>query len=154
MSCGGVRHQLRDLLQMESQVRRARGVGCEAAEGTGAREQPPQADVCRSLPGECGAQGCHRKKALRPAERREVVTHLVTGVAFRFSGPVQRWEWVGPRTIGRSWTGRDGAPVIAALTTLWRRRVAGASGSVAIGFDSMGIRGIPSGSGGYIANSG
>ena len=73
-----LRHQLRHLLQMESQVRGAGGLRREAAEGTGAREQPAQADVCRSVPGECGAEGCHRKKALRPAERREVVTHLVT----------------------------------------------------------------------------
>ena len=69
--------------------------------------------------GECGAQGCHRKKALRPAERREVVTHLVT-----VNGPpVQRACRVvsmGRATYYRplmDWARRD-APVIAALTTL------------------------------------
>jgi transposase-like protein len=31
------------------QVRRAGSLGCEATEGIGAREQPPQANVCRSV---------------------------------------------------------------------------------------------------------
>ena len=64
----------------------ARGLRCEAAEGIGTREQPAQTDVRRSLAGECGAEGCPRKKALRPAERREVVAHLVTERGL----PVQR----------------------------------------------------------------
>ena len=41
-------------------------------------KQSAQTDVCRPVVGESGPEGCHRKKALRPAERREVVTHLVT----------------------------------------------------------------------------
>lgn len=82
-------------------------------------EQSPQAAVCRSLTRECGTQGCHCKKALRPAARREVVAHMVTGVGL----PLQR----ACRAVGmgramyyrplRDWARRD-APVIAALTTL------------------------------------
>ena len=52
------------------------------------------------------------------------------------------------------WARRD-APVIAALMTLWwTRRAAGASGSVAIGSDSMGIPRIISVSGVCIVSSG
>lgn len=80
-SLADVRHQLRHLLQMEGQVRRAGGLGCEAAQGTGAQKEPPQADVCRLVPGERGPEGCDRKKALRPAKRREVVMHLLTSNA-------------------------------------------------------------------------
>ena len=64
-------------------------------------------------------EGCHRKKALRPAERREVVTHLVTVNGL----PIQR----ACRAVGLNrttyyrplvdWARRD-APVTAALTTL------------------------------------
>ena len=112
-------HQLRDVLQVESQVWRAGGLRCETAQGIGTRERPPEADVCRLVTRECGTERCHCKKALRPAERREVVTHLVT-----VSGlPVQRACRVvgmGRATYYRplvAWARRD-APVIAALTTL------------------------------------
>jgi putative transposase len=37
-----------------------------------------QTDVCGPLLGECRAEGCTRKKALRPAERREVVAHMIS----------------------------------------------------------------------------
>lgn len=50
------------LLQVESQVWGAGRLRREAVEGTRAREQPAEADVCRSLAGECGAEGCDRKK--------------------------------------------------------------------------------------------
>ena len=71
---------------VESQGRRAGSLRHQTDEGTGTRAQPAQAAVCGSVAGECRAQGCHRKKALRPADRREVATHLVT-----VSGlPVQR----------------------------------------------------------------
>ena len=55
-------HQLRHLLQVEGEVR---GPGClrrETAERVGTREQSAEADVGRSLAGECGAEGCHSKK--------------------------------------------------------------------------------------------
>lgn len=90
-----------------------------AAERARTRERPSQADVCGSLRGECRAEGCHHKKALRPVERREVVTHLVTQGGL----PVQRaCQAVG---LGRAtyyrpvvnWAQRDAA-VIEALTTL------------------------------------
>lgn len=83
---GGTTGQLRYLLQVEGQVRRSGGLGCEAVEGIRTREQSPEADVCGSLPRKCGVEGGHRKKALRPAERRELVTHLVTVTRL----PVQR----------------------------------------------------------------
>jgi hypothetical protein len=116
---GALWHQLRHVLQMEGQVRWPGGVGCEAPQRAGAREQPAQTDVCRPVVGESGLQGCHRKKALGPAERREVVTHLVTVNGL----PVQRAR----RAVGLNratyyrplvdWARRY-APVIAALTTL------------------------------------
>jgi putative transposase len=77
------------------------------------------APVCRLVAGECGSERCHRKKARRPAERREVVPHLVTGHGL----PVQRAcqaVGVGRATYYRplvDWARRD-APVLAALTTL------------------------------------
>ena len=150
-----LRHQLRHLLQVEGQVWGAGGLRCEAAEGTGAREQPSQTDVCRSLAGECGAEGCHRKKALRPAERREVVTHLVTQGGL----PVQR---ACPRGgLGRAtyyrplvdWARRD-APVIAALTTLVAAKSRWGFWKCCDRLRSMGIRGITNGCGGCTASSG
>ncbi len=54
------------------------GLGCEAAQRTGARKQLAQTDVCRPVVREPGLEGCHRKKkSLRPSKRQEVVTHLV-----------------------------------------------------------------------------
>jgi putative transposase len=82
-------------------------------------ERPPQTDACGPLVGQCGAEGCPRKKALRAAERREVVAHMVTEGGL----PVQRACHVvgmGRATYYRplvDWARRD-MPVIAALTTL------------------------------------
>jgi putative transposase len=107
------------LLQVESQVRWAGGRRHQATEGARTRERPPQTDVCGPLLGECRAEGCPRKNALRPAERREVVAHMVSQGGL----PVQRaCQAIG---LGRAtyyrplvdWARRD-APVIAALTTL------------------------------------
>ena len=39
------------------------------------------------------------KKALRPAERREVVATCSRKVAFQFSGPVAQSRWDGRHTI-------------------------------------------------------
>lgn len=130
------------------QVRWARGLGRETAEGIGTRKPPPQADVCRSLARECGAERCHRKNALTPAERREVVTHLVTVHGL----PVQRaCRAVGlaPATHYRplmNWLG--GMPQSSRPSRpWWRSKVAGASGGVVIGSGEMVIRGIRSGCG-------
>src|SRR6267378_3659646 len=62
------------------------GLRHQATQGAGAREQQAEASLCRHGAGECGAEGCPRKKALRPVERREVVTHMVTQGGL----PVQR----------------------------------------------------------------
>ena len=59
-----IRRQLRDLLQVESQVREVGRLRCETPQRTGAGEQMAQVDVCRSHPGECGTQGSHFAKAL------------------------------------------------------------------------------------------
>ena len=96
-----------------------RGLRYQAVEGTRARERPSQTDVCGSFLGECGVEGCHRKKALRPAERREVVTHLVTQGGL----PIQRACTGGGTEPGDvlSAAGRLGparCPVIEALTAL------------------------------------
>ena len=63
------RHQFRNLLQVENQVRPAGRIGCEATKGIGTRKQPPQADVCRSLARESGAERCHRRKALKQIDQ-------------------------------------------------------------------------------------
>jgi hypothetical protein len=92
---------------------------CEAPQRTGAREHPAQTDVCGPVVGECGPEGCHRKKALRPAERREVVTHLVTVQGLRVQRAC-RAVGLGRATYYRplvDWARRD-APVIVALTAL------------------------------------
>lgn len=104
---------------MEGQVGRLGCIRREAVEGAGAREQPPQTDVCRAVLGERRPEGCDCKKALGPAERRAMVTHLVTVHGI----PVQqtcRAVGGGRATYYRpllDWAQRD-APVIAALTAV------------------------------------
>jgi hypothetical protein len=49
---GEVRHQLSDILQVESEVWWAGCLRGEAADGIGARERPPHTAVCRLVPGE------------------------------------------------------------------------------------------------------
>ncbi len=130
------------------------GLGCEAAQGVGAREPPAEADVCRSLLRERRAERRHRKKAVRPAERREIVTHLVLVNGL----PVQRaCQVVGlgratcyrPRVEGAQ---RD-APVIVALTAVVAAHPRwGFSGSVIGDSGSMGIRGTRNASGGSIVS--
>jgi len=140
---------------VESHVRRAGGLRREAAEGIGAREQPPEADVWGSVAEERRAEGCPRKKTLRPAERREVVTHLVTVNGL----PVQRTctaVGLGRATSDRplvDWARRD-APVITALTTLVAAKSRWASGNVMTDCGSMGNREIITGSGGSTVSCG
>ena len=61
------------------------------------------------LAGECGEDGCPRKKALRVVGRREVVTHLVTvhGLPVQRGCRVMGWNQA---TYDRSlvdWVARD-----------------------------------------------
>ena len=66
-------HQFRDLLLSRSQVWRFGGVGHQTVQGVGAQELQAEASLCRHR-----AKGCPRKIALRPVERLEIMTHMVT----------------------------------------------------------------------------
>lgn len=62
---------------MEGQIQ---WYGCqcaETAEGIGRREPTLEADVCRSEPGASGTERYCSKKAVKPDERRELVTYAV-----------------------------------------------------------------------------
>ena len=107
------------LLQLESEVGRAGGVGSQTSQGGGERTDEAQTDVRRSRVGESRAQGSHRKKALTPPEKRVAVKTMseTHGVSI-----VQSCAAVG---LARSsyyqepmeWQVRD-AEVIEALTKL------------------------------------
>src|SRR5690606_30903349 len=65
-----------DDLQLEVEVRRARGVRGSASEGAGGREREAQAAAggCDAGPG--SAEGSSVKKVVTPAAKREAVAHL------------------------------------------------------------------------------
>src|SRR5271169_3829891 len=61
---------------MEGQVRRAGGVGGQAAAGAGGRERPAEADAGGCHARQCRAEGSSGKKVVTPAARREATTYL------------------------------------------------------------------------------
>src|SRR5690606_29205194 len=66
-----LRHQRRDVLQLEVEVRGYERVGAEAPEGDGGRARAVQTDVRRAGTRELRAEGSDREKALGPLEKRE-----------------------------------------------------------------------------------
>src|SRR5579863_3519284 len=66
----------RDVLQVESQVRRPRRIGREASEVAGRRERQAEEAVGRGDARQCDAEGYRRKKMVTPAARREAVAQL------------------------------------------------------------------------------
>ena len=71
------RRQRRQHLQMESGVRRAGGLGGQAAEDAGAREHRAEAAAGRRHAGQCGVKGSFGKEMVTPAAERKAVAHLV-----------------------------------------------------------------------------
>ena len=68
----------RDILQVEVEVRRAGGLGRQAAgRALEDGEPPPEATVGRVAAGQRGAQGHPRKKRLKPAARRVAVIRVM-----------------------------------------------------------------------------
>src|SRR5271155_3307035 len=61
---------------MEGQVRRAGGVGGQAAAVAGGRERPAKADAGRCHARQFRAEGSSGKKVVTPAARREATTYL------------------------------------------------------------------------------
>src|ERR1700730_8791441 len=70
------RGQLSDLLQVEGQVRRSRGVRGETTAGAGGRERSAEADACGDHAGQCRVEGSAGKKVVTPAARREAARYL------------------------------------------------------------------------------
>src|SRR6266545_4628791 len=70
------RDQRGKLLQLESQVRRARGVGGQAAEGAGERERQAEEAIGRCHARQRSAEGPSCKKMVTPAAKREAVAHV------------------------------------------------------------------------------
>ena len=63
-------------LQLEGQIRRPLRQRPQTLEGPGGRECAAEEDVCRPLACPRCAEGCCRKKALSPGEKRRLVTHM------------------------------------------------------------------------------
>src|SRR5262245_11935943 len=78
-----VRDQQRDVLQMEGEVWRPRGVGRQAVEGARGREHEAQEAFGRGNARQRHAQGHRCKKMVTPAAKREAVAHL--GCVFEVS---------------------------------------------------------------------
>src|SRR4029434_3088933 len=70
------RRQRRQNLQMEGQVRRAGGLGGQAAEDAGGREHAAKTASGRRHAGQCGLEGPPGKEVMTPAAKREAVVHL------------------------------------------------------------------------------
>lgn len=66
-----LRHQRRDVLQLEVELRGYERVGAEASEGDGGRARAAQTDVRGGRTRELRAEGSDRDKALGPLENRE-----------------------------------------------------------------------------------
>ena len=88
------------VLQLEGEVRGVGGVGFETPQRDRRRTRQAQTDICGSGPRESGPQGFTRKKALTPAEKREVVHTLreAHGVSIASEG-VRHSSLLGRRTI-------------------------------------------------------
>ena len=70
------RHQQRDVLQVEGEVRWAGGIGCPPAEGARGRERKAEEASRRSDARQRHAEGRRGKKMVTPVARREAVAHL------------------------------------------------------------------------------
>jgi len=102
---------------VEVQIWRAHGERTQTHQGTRAGKCPTQEDVCRALLGPPCLQGCRRKKALGPDERRRLVTHMAEehGVSIRQGC---RTAGIADSTYRYERRERNDAPIIDALNKL------------------------------------
>ena len=71
----GIRHLGPDVLQLGIEVRGHDGLGRQEAEEAGGQKPAAEVDDCRSQSEARNPEGYRRKKALGPAERRELIDH-------------------------------------------------------------------------------
>jgi hypothetical protein len=71
------RHQQRDVLPVEDQIRWHVAAGAQAGQGARRGEHTAEVDVCRACVGEHGHQGCSLPKALAPSSRWSAVEAMV-----------------------------------------------------------------------------
>ena len=71
--------QLGDVLQIEGQVWRARGIGRLSAEGAGKEEREAEEAAGRAVARQCDAEGCRFAKVVTPDAKRDAMPHLRKG---------------------------------------------------------------------------
>ncbi len=112
------RHQQRDVLQVEGEVRRAGGVGRPAAEGARGREREAEEAAGRGDARQRHAEGHRDKKMVTPVARREAVAHLQPDLRGEPAAGVQSDRGGSHARSAIAAGGRTMAPIRARLREL------------------------------------